>query len=99
MRFAAWLQNAGSSDMDASSSRRSRLLALALLGTLGLLLWHAAVYWFLTDDGYISFRYARNLAHGHGLVFNPGHERVEGYTNLLWVLILAAGNLLGAPPE
>ena len=45
--------------------------------------------WFLCDDAFISFRYARNLLEGHGLVFNPG-ERVEGYTNLLWVLELAA---------
>lgn len=40
------------------------------------------------DDAYISFRYADNLAHSRGLVFNPG-ERVEGYSNLLWVLLLA----------
>lgn len=40
------------------------------------------------DDAYISFRYAANLMHGHGLVFNPG-ERVEGYSNFLWVLMMA----------
>jgi arabinofuranosyltransferase len=43
--------------------------------------------WTLVDDAYITFRYAENLAAGHGLVWNPG-ERVEGYTNLLWVLLL-----------
>ncbi|MBM4355737.1 MAG: glycosyltransferase family 39 protein, partial [Deltaproteobacteria bacterium] len=42
-----------------------------------------------TDDSYIAYRYALNLAEGEGLVFNPG-ERVEGYSNLLYVLILAA---------
>ena len=42
---------------------------------------------FVCDDAFISFRYARNLAQGHGLVFNPG-ERVEGYTSLLWILLL-----------
>ncbi len=41
-----------------------------------------------SDDAYISFRYAENLVNGHGLVYNPG-ERVEGYTNLLYVLISA----------
>ncbi len=41
------------------------------------------------DDAYISFRYAENLAEGHGLVFNEG-ERVEGYSNFLWTLLLAA---------
>ena len=72
--------------------------ALCVLTLLGLLL-HAREYEFLTDDSYISFRYARNLAEGHGLVFNPGFERVEGYTNLLWVLILAAGVFVGIATE
>ncbi len=67
--------------------------------TLPLLLWHAAIYWFVTDDAFISFRYARNLAHGHGLVFNPGFERVEGYTNFLWVLLLAGLDRVGIRPE
>ncbi len=44
---------------------------------------------FVCDDAYISFRYVRNLVEGHGLVFNPG-EWVEGYTNFLWVVQLAA---------
>jgi hypothetical protein len=52
------------------------------------------VLW-LGDDAYISFRYARNLAEGHGLVFNPG-ERVEGYTNFLWTVFLGAAGWLGA---
>ena len=49
------------------------------------------------DDTFISFRYARNLVEGHGLVFNPG-ERVEGYTNLLFVLISAAFIAAGIDP-
>jgi len=40
------------------------------------------------DDAFISFRYAQNLVDGNGLVFNPG-ERVEGYTNLSWTLLMA----------
>lgn len=47
-----------------------------------------------TDDAYISFRYARNFAEGHGLVYNPG-EHVEGYSNLLYVLFLASAFRLG----
>lgn len=43
---------------------------------------------FIQDDAYISFRYIQNFVDGHGLVFNIG-ERVEGYTNLLWVLLLS----------
>jgi hypothetical protein len=46
------------------------------------------------DDAWISYRYARNLVEGEGLVYNPG-EYVEGYTNLLWTLLVAGGLVLG----
>ena len=72
------------------------LLCLPWLVLLG---WLASVSWFITDDAFISFRYVRNLLDGHGLVFNPG-EYVEGYTNFLWVLELAAiWRVLGIRPE
>lgn len=52
----------------------------------------AALVWLFerqaVDDAFISFRYAWNLHDGNGLVFNPG-ERVEGFSNLLWVLLVA----------
>ena len=38
----------------------------------------------------------RNLAHGVGLVWNPG-ERVEGYSNFLWTLYMSAVHLLPVP--
>jgi arabinofuranosyltransferase len=50
------------------------------------------------DDAYISYRYADNLLAGHGLVFNPG-ERVEGYTNFSWTIILALFMSLGVHPS
>jgi hypothetical protein len=40
-----------------------------------------------SDDAFISFQYARNLARGYGLVFNPG-ERVWGFTSPLQTLVL-----------
>src|SRR5215210_3450510 len=49
-----------------------------------------------SDDAFISYRYALNLIAGHGLVFNPG-ERVEGYTNLLYVLLLVPAAWLAGP--
>jgi arabinofuranosyltransferase len=48
----------------------------------------------IVDDAFISFRYADSLARGLGLVYNPG-ERVEGYSNFLWTVLLAAGARLG----
>lgn len=49
-------------------------------------------YYVLFDDAMISMRYAYNLAHGLGPVWNAG-ERVEGYTNPLWVGIMAIVHL------
>ncbi len=45
------------------------------------------------DDADITFVYAKHLTQGHGLVYNPGGERVEGYSSLLMMLI-AAGVLV-----
>lgn len=52
----------------------------------------------LTDDAYISLRYAWNWANGVGVVWQPG-DRVEGYTNFLQVALLALGLRLGADGE
>jgi hypothetical protein len=49
-------------------------------------------YYVLFDDAMISMRYAYNLAHGLGPAWNPG-ERVEGFTNPLWVGIMALVHL------
>ncbi|WP_145185925.1 hypothetical protein [Planctomycetes bacterium Pla163] len=62
--------------------------ALALVLILQVAL--AVAFGWVGDDAYIAFRYARNLAAGEGLRFNPGtHTPVEGYTQLLWVLVVA----------
>ncbi|MCD4652323.1 hypothetical protein K8T06_00115 [bacterium] len=53
-----------------------------------------------TDDAFISYRFAQNLADGHGLVFNPDQAPVEGYSNFLWTVILASAALVRLPlPE
>jgi arabinofuranosyltransferase len=74
-----------------------RRAALTLVGATVLLLARIAYIYnpFLAvDDAFISFRYAVNLAHGFGLVYNPG-ERVEGYSNFLWTVLMAAGARVG----
>ena len=65
---------------------------------IGLVLWDAFRMRWLSDDAFISFRYAKNWAEGSGLVYNAG-EYVEGYTNLLWTLILGLGMMGGISPE
>lgn len=79
--------------MELSRPARYTLLVLAaVLLTVGLWL-----FWdFTVDDAYITFRYARHLAQGAGVVWEPG-ARVEGYTNFLWMLLLAGAARLGLP--
>ncbi len=69
-------------------------LVLCALGAVALGLVYGAC---TQDDAFISFRYAANLVEGHGLVYNPG-ERVEGFTNLLWTLLLALPLALHVDP-
>lgn len=79
------------------SPRMHLVLGLLLPAyVLGANMWR--VRRFTVDDAYISFRYAANLVAGHGLVYNVG-ERIEGYTNFLWTLLVAAGLPLGIDPH
>jgi len=59
---------------------------------------HIVYLWFVCDDAYISYRYAANLAHGFGPVYNPG-ERVEGYSSFLWMILGATIIRLGGEPQ
>lgn len=72
----------------------------ALVAIVGLvvLLFHLSVYMpYFDDDALISMRYAKRLASGGGLTWNDV-DRVEGYSNLLWVLLVAAGAGAGIEP-
>ena len=51
----------------------------------------------LVDDAYIPMVYAKNIASGHGIVFYPGGERVEGYTSPLWTLLLTLAESIRLP--
>jgi len=84
----------------ARGYRRGDGLFLAgQLATLALLLALAHRYAFLTDDSFIAFRIARNVAEGDGLVFNPGMPLTTGIPSFLWVMILSAVASLGASPD
>jgi arabinofuranosyltransferase len=67
-------------------------LSLAFLLLIYFL--HYQAYEFLNDDAYISFRFSWNWAHHGEIVYNLG-ERVEGYTNFLWVAMGALVLKLG----
>jgi arabinofuranosyltransferase len=87
-----------SSDGGVAVSRGPRTLHLAPGESRVLLLAAAAcavvaigwsVFWFLTDDAFIAFRYVSNSRLGFGYTWNPPPFRpVEGYTSFLWVALL-----------
>ena len=52
----------------------------------------------LCDDIFVTFRYVQNWLSGNGIVYNAG-ERVEGYTHVLWMCLIAFFQWLGASPE
>jgi arabinofuranosyltransferase len=77
--------------MKLNLSRKEKWVLAMLLPVTAIALFLGwRLFWFLADDAYISFRYASNLVAGHGLVWNPEPFRpVEGYSNFLWVILLA----------
>jgi hypothetical protein len=76
---------------------RTSFFILSAAVIVGFGIWYAASLAWVNDDAFISFRYAKNLVRGLGLVYNPG-ERVEGYTNFLWTMIVALGMKSGIDP-
>jgi len=82
---------------------RRRLLgwcshAGVLIGLLAALASLHAVSTFVTDDAAITLRYAKHLADGEGIRWNPGEHPVEGYSNFSHVVLGAAAIELGLPP-
>lgn len=67
-----------------------------------LLVGHAALttrFWFVCDDAFITFRYARNWAETGRIFYNVGDSLpVEGYSNFLWMALSAAAFRLGLDP-
>lgn len=74
----------------AARAERTILAGVAVLTVLHCL------YFFnqACDDGYISLGYARRWVEGRGLTLNDVAPS-EGYSNLLWVMVLAAGMRVG----
>lgn len=60
------------------------------------------IYWYLygkpmigIDDANIYFIYVKNFVEGNGFVYSDGGERVEGFTSILWVLLISPLYWLG----
>jgi len=76
----------------AHSRSGATVVGLALAGGL-----HTAALFYIghgfVDDSFIFFRYAENLASGHGFAWNIGEPPIEGQSSFLWLSLLAALHL------
>jgi arabinofuranosyltransferase len=78
---------------DARRASRAAVVTVAVaLGALAALFaWEVSQSGPVSiDDSYITFSYSKNLAAGHGPVYGHG-VRVEGYSNFLWMVVVALG--------
>ncbi|TDJ53170.1 MAG: hypothetical protein E2O46_06175, partial [Ignavibacteria bacterium] len=74
---------------------KNRFVTFGLVSVVILFILHAIYLAVPAEDSFISFRFAKNLAEGYGLVWNIGELPVEGYTNFLWVIICTLGTIAG----
>src|ERR1700678_572234 len=72
---------------------QAALFALAVALSAHMI-WQARSFY--ADDAYITLRYVERLLAGRGLTFTDG-ERVEGFTDPLWLFQIAALRAAGAP--
>lgn len=71
--------------------RRVALLLVIFVVTIDL-----SFYPHTLEDAFITLRFAKHMAQGHGPgAWNIDTPPVEGYTNLLWMLVLAAAHRAG----
>jgi len=76
----------------SSSWTRFQTIALAVVIVGHVALQLIFLHWYLEDSA-ICFSFAKHLAHGEGLVAYPGGERVQGYSDPLWVFLLTIWEL------
>jgi hypothetical protein len=88
-----------STDSRSRSSHRLELLidvsCMAIAPTTLMVVRFVQFWSYSVDDAFILLRYGRNLAQGHGLTFNTGLPAVEGYSNLLYVILAAIAETIG----
>lgn len=77
-----------------SVSSRYSLAALTSLAYGAIALW-ALWNGHPSEDAFIAYTYAKNLANGQGIVFFPGGPPSEGATDFLWLVLLAGLTRLG----
>jgi len=85
MKFTFWSERLSLRQLFSQSSKLGAgIIAFSLVLSVAWLIYTG----YISDDAYITFRYARQLAEGNGFVYNIG-ERVYGTTTPLFTFLLA----------
>jgi arabinofuranosyltransferase len=87
----------GRHDADSSRSSRPWTARVLVILPVAIMLFGGWSHRWVADDAYIDFRVIGNLTSGRGPVYNPG-ERVEAFTDPLWVGILSVFHFLAFLP-
>jgi arabinofuranosyltransferase len=83
MRPDTWVRT-----LRGAHAARLSAAGVLLLSAAGLY-WGWLLYWFMTDDAFIAFRFIANRRLGYGYTWNPPpFLPVEGYTSFSWVVLL-----------
>jgi arabinofuranosyltransferase len=77
----------------ARATDKRAIAALVLIVPVLLVLIMGWQRRWISDDGFINFRYVDQIRHGNGPVFNAG-ERVESFTSPLWLAVLLGLDLV-----
>ncbi len=77
---------------------RSAVALLLIAGVVAFGIQLRYVWPFVADDAWITFRYAANLASGHGPVWNVNGPRAEGFSSYGYLLVSLVPELLRLDP-
>jgi len=80
-----------------SAPKRSGWIGLGVL--IALSSWFFATWGYPIEDAAMIFAYSENIARGHGIVYVPGGEHVDGASDLLYTFALAALIKIGIPVQ
>ncbi|HMO01731.1 MAG TPA: hypothetical protein PKD37_02625 [Oligoflexia bacterium] len=80
-----------------SSETAKQFISFLLILLLSLIVYNLRTP--LSEESYIAFRYARNIAAGGGIVYNLGDSPSHGFSSLVWTLFCSILYELKLHPE
>lgn len=82
------------------NNKKLRCVLFSILLSMLFLLYSTYILYIghVQEDAFILFQYAKNLASGHGIVFDQLSGNAEGATDFLWMILLSFLIYIGIDP-